>query len=71
MIDVFQACMIKVGCVIGGWDMLTWTSFPNSTKMNLLEAFPKLIFKKIKFVKFVKGSASPVGGSAGASGSGG
>ena len=41
MIDVFQACMIKVGCGIGGWDMLTWTSFPNSTKMNLLEAFPK------------------------------
>ena len=26
--------------------MLTWTSFPNSRKMNLLEAFPKLIFKK-------------------------
>ena len=41
MIDVFQACMIKVGCGIGGWDMLTWTSFPNSTKMNLLEVFPK------------------------------
>ena len=37
----FQACMIKVGCGIGGWDMLTWTSFPNSTKMKLLEAFPK------------------------------
>ena len=41
IIDAFQACMIKVGCGIGGWDMLTWTSFPNSTKMNLLEAFPK------------------------------
>ena len=54
MIDVFQACMIKVGCGIGGWDMLTWTSFPNSTKMNLLEVFPKWIFKKIKFVKLVK-----------------
>ena len=26
---------------IGGWDMLTWTSFLNSTKMKLLEAFPK------------------------------
>ena len=37
----FQACMIKVGCGIGGWEMLTWTLFPNSTKMNLLEAFPK------------------------------
>ena len=23
MIDAFQACMIKVGCGIGGWDMLT------------------------------------------------
>ena len=54
MIDDFQACMIKVGCGIGGWDMLTWTSFPNSTKMNSLEAFPKLIFKKTKFVKLVK-----------------
>ena len=41
MIDAFQACIIKVGCGIGGWDMLTWTSFPNSTKMNLLEAFSK------------------------------
>ena len=40
-IDAFQACMIKVGCGIGGWDMLTWTSFPNSTKMNFLEAFQK------------------------------
>ena len=29
MIDAFQACMIKFGCGIGGWDMLTWTSFPN------------------------------------------
>ena len=41
MINAFQVCMIKVGCGIGGWDMLTWTSFPNSTKMNLLEAFSK------------------------------
>ena len=23
IIDAFQACMIKVGCGIGGWDMLT------------------------------------------------
>ena len=37
----FQACMIKVCCGIGGWDMLTWTLFPNSTKMNLFETFPK------------------------------
>ena len=37
----FQASMIKVGFGIGGWDMLTWTLFPNSTKMNLLEVFPK------------------------------
>ena len=41
MIDVFQTCMIKVGCDIRGWDMLTWTLFHNSTKMNLLEAFSK------------------------------
>ena len=48
MIDAFQACMIKVGCGIRGWDMLTWTSFPNSTKMNLLEAFPNFFFQKDK-----------------------
>ena len=48
IIDVFQACMIKVGCGIGGWDMLTWTSFPNSTKMNLLKGLPKINFQKDK-----------------------
>ena len=32
MIDAFQACMIKVGYGIGGWDMLTWTSFPKDRK---------------------------------------
>ena len=46
MIDSFQACMIKVGYDIGGWDMLTWTSFPNSTKMNLLEASQNKFSKK-------------------------
>ena len=51
MIDAFQACIIKVGCGIGGWDMLTWTSFPNSTKMNVL--FVELVrgLFKINFQK--------------------
>ena len=48
MIYVFQACMIKVGFGIGGWDKLTWTSFPNSTKMNLLRGLPKINFQKNK-----------------------
>ena len=29
MKNVFQAAMMKVGYGIGGWDMLTWTSFHN------------------------------------------
>ena len=35
LVDVFQACMIKIDCGIRGWDMLTRTSFNNSTKMHL------------------------------------
>ena len=47
MIDVFQACMIKVGCGIGGWDMITWTSF-QLNKNELVRGLPKINFQKDK-----------------------